>query len=53
MSHGNRWLYDALDEVDRREFEQRVLRSLREHHPAQGMRLIAGAEFYKMTKRDR
>jgi hypothetical protein len=46
MSHGNRWLYDALAPVDRDAFRERVLRSLREDHPSGGTDLIAGAEFY-------
>ncbi|ONI80682.1 hypothetical protein ALI22I_46355 [Saccharothrix sp. ALI-22-I] len=50
MSHGNRWLYDALDPVDRAALRERVLRSLREDHPAGGTRLIAGAEFHRIVK---
>jgi SAM-dependent methyltransferase len=50
LSHGNRWLYDALDEADRAEFRRRVLRSLTDHHPAGGTRLIAGAEFVRMVR---
>ncbi|MCC8250640.1 class I SAM-dependent methyltransferase [Saccharothrix luteola] len=46
MSHGNRWLYDALAPGDRDAFRERVLRSLREDHPSGGRDLIAGAEFY-------
>ena len=50
MSHGNRWLYDALDPADREAFRERVLRSLREDHPAGGTELIAGAEFHRVAK---
>ncbi|WP_158843806.1 class I SAM-dependent methyltransferase [Saccharothrix deserti] len=50
MSHGNRWLYDALDPADRTDFRSRVLRGLREDHPAGGTRLIAGAEFHRIVK---
>lgn len=50
MSHGNRWLYDALPPADREEFRTRVLRSLREDHPTGGTRIIAGARFHRYTK---
>lgn len=53
MSHGNRWIYDALDDTDRAEFERRVLRSLDEDHADRGNRLIAGAELHKMSKPQR
>ncbi|MFZ0216060.1 MAG: methyltransferase domain-containing protein, partial [Candidatus Dormiibacterota bacterium] len=38
LSHGNRWLYDALGESDRRAFKASVLTSLHDVHPAQGRR---------------
>ncbi|WP_165436189.1 class I SAM-dependent methyltransferase [Amycolatopsis suaedae] len=50
LSHGNRWLYDALGEADRAEFAERVLASLRDAHPTGGRDVIAGAEFYELTK---
>ncbi len=50
MSHGNRWLHDALGEPDRAEFRTRVLDSLRRDHPAKGERLIAGADFLRIAK---
>lgn len=50
MSHGNRWLHDALGEPDRAEFRARVLDSLRRDHPAEGERLIAGADFLRIAK---
>ncbi|WP_053721096.1 class I SAM-dependent methyltransferase [Saccharothrix sp. NRRL B-16348] len=50
MSHGNRWLHDALPEPDRTAFRDHVLRSLREHHPTNGTTLIAGAEFHRVIK---
>nr|WP_198151509.1 methyltransferase domain-containing protein [Kibdelosporangium sp. MJ126-NF4] len=53
LSHGNRWLHDALDETSRAEFREQVLHSLRHSHPAGGTRLIAGAELHKMIKRNR
>lgn len=53
MSHGNRWLYDALPDADRAEFQRRVVGSLREHHPTGGTRLIAGAEFLRMARTGR
>ncbi|WP_232666783.1 class I SAM-dependent methyltransferase [Pseudonocardia sp. TRM90224] len=52
MSHGNRWLHDALGETDRAEFRNRVLRSLDEDHPARGTRLIAGADFFRIERAD-
>ncbi|MFD6952452.1 hypothetical protein A6A08_03695 [Nocardiopsis sp. TSRI0078] len=50
LSHGNRWLHDALDEPHRRALERRVLRSLEEHHPTRGHSLIAGAVFHELTR---
>ncbi|MEJ3655582.1 methyltransferase domain-containing protein [Actinomycetes bacterium KLBMP 9759] len=50
LSHGNRWLYDALDEDDRAQFAERVLHSLHDDHPARGTRLIAGADFLKLER---
>ncbi len=49
MSHGNRWLYGALDDTLREQFRHDVLQDLREVHPTQGRTLIAGATFYKAT----
>lgn len=50
MSHGNRWLYDALPPADREVFRERVLHSLRADHPTGGTNLIAGAEFHRVVK---
>lgn len=50
MSHGTRWLYDALDPDSRAEFRTRVLRSLRNDHPYKGSRLIAGADLYRFVR---
>lgn len=50
MSHGSRWLYEALEPADRAEFRDRVLRTLREDHPTGGTRIIAGAEFHRYTR---
>ncbi|NYH54310.1 SAM-dependent methyltransferase [Nocardiopsis arvandica] len=50
LSHGNRWLHDALEEPHRRALEQRVLRTLDEHHPTRGHSLIAGAVLHEMTR---
>ncbi|MCE6996578.1 methyltransferase domain-containing protein [Saccharothrix sp. S26] len=50
MSHGNRWLHDALDPPDREAFRDRVLRGLREDHPTGGTTVIAGAEFHRVEK---
>jgi SAM-dependent methyltransferase len=49
LSHGNRWLYDALAEPDREEFARQVLCSLVREHPAHGTRLVAGATIYRLT----
>jgi SAM-dependent methyltransferase len=48
--HGNQWIHDALSEPDRDEFRQRVIDSLRDHHPAGGTRLIAGALFERLVR---
>ncbi|WP_017572004.1 class I SAM-dependent methyltransferase [Nocardiopsis halotolerans] len=50
LSHGNRWLHDALGPADRRAFERRVLHSLAEHHPTRGHSLIAGAVLHEMVR---
>ena len=49
MSHGNRWMYDALPEPDAEEFHQAVLASF-ETHPTRGRSIIAGPRFIKMRK---
>lgn len=49
MSHGNRWLYDALPEHDAEEFHQAVLASF-ETHPTGGRSIIAGPRFIKVRK---
>lgn len=51
LSHGNRWLYDALDSDTREQFRSRVLASLREDHPTGGRTLDAGATFYRLRRR--
>ena len=48
--HGNQWIYDALSEPEAAEFRRRVLDSLRNHHPAGGKRLIAGAIFERYVR---
>jgi SAM-dependent methyltransferase len=50
MSHGSRWLHDALEPADRAEFRTQVLRTLREDHPTGGRQIIAGAEFHRYTR---
>lgn len=49
LSHGTRWLYDALGESDRVDFREAVLNSLRKAHPTGGTQIIAGAEFWRFA----
>lgn len=49
LSHGTRWIYDALPESDRGEFRGAVLHSLRAAHPTAGSRVIAGAELWRLV----
>ncbi len=50
MSHGSRWLFDALAGADRAAFRDEVLRSLREAHPTGGTTVIAGAGFHRVVR---
>lgn len=50
MSHGARWLYDALPEADAAEFKAAVLDSFVQQHPTKGHNLLLGPRFYQMTK---
>lgn len=49
LTHGTRWLYDALGESDRAEFREAVVNSLRKTHPTGGTQIIAGAEFWRFA----
>ncbi|MBO0838203.1 MAG: methyltransferase domain-containing protein, partial [Actinobacteria bacterium] len=49
LTHGTRWLYDALGESDRVDFREAVLNSLRRAHPTGGTQIIAGAEFWRFA----
>jgi len=52
MSHGNSWLYDALEPGDAEQFRGAVMRSFVTHHPTGGRSIIVAPVFLRFTKTD-